>query len=97
MPESDIEQCVLRIVNYMGISEKTKRHAIKILEKIKKTNHLGGKDPMGITAAVLYIAANYTVENIPQRKFAKAAMITEVTLRNRCKGLRSLNLDLVRI
>lgn len=91
MPVSDIDQCVLRIANDMRISEKVKQHAIYILHFAKKRNHLAGKDPMGIAAAAIYLASMDHDENISQRKLAKAAMITEVTIRNRCNGLRSIN------
>ena len=91
MPVSDINQCVLRIANDMGISKKVKQHAIHILHFAQKRNHLAGKDPMGIAAAAIYIASMDHDENISQRKLAKVAMITEVTIRNRCNGLRSIN------
>jgi len=91
MPVSDINQCVLRIASDMGISKKVKQHAIHILHFAQKRNHLAGKDPMGIAAAAIYIASMDHDENISQRKLAKAARITEVTIRNRCNGLRSIN------
>ncbi len=91
MPVYDIEQCVLRIANDMGISEKVKQYAITILDNAKKRNHLAGKDPMGIAAAAIYLASLDIGEKISQRELAKTAMITEVTVRNRCKGLRSIN------
>jgi transcription initiation factor TFIIB len=42
-----------------------------------------GKDPMGIAATALYIACLNTGEKRTQTDIARAAGITEVTLRNR--------------
>jgi transcription initiation factor TFIIB len=90
MPVSDIEQCVLRIGKGMGVSEKVKKHAMTILNNAKKRNHLAGKDPMGVAAAAIYLASIDNGEKISQGELARTAMLTEVTVRNRCKGLRSI-------
>ena len=90
IPVSDIGQCFLRIANDMEISEKTKQYAIKILVNAKKRNHLEGKNPMGVVAAVIYLASMNSGEKISQKELAKTVMVTEVTIRNRCKGLRSI-------
>ncbi|MFQ5476957.1 MAG: transcription initiation factor IIB family protein [Nitrosopumilus sp.] len=90
MPVSDINQCVLRIGEDMDISEKVKQHTRTILDNAKKRNHLAGKDPMGVAAAAIYLASIDMDEKISQGDIARTAMLTEVTIRNRCKGLRSL-------
>ena len=90
MPVLNIEQCVLRIAKRMGISEKVKHRTMTILDSAKKQNHLAGKDPMGMSAAAIYIASMDIGEKISHRELARIAMITEVTIRNRCRGLRSL-------
>ena len=91
MPVSNIEQCVFRIAKKMEVPEKIKHHAIRILDYASKRNHLAGKDPMGISAAVIYLASMDYGGKISQRKLAKIAMITEVTIRNRCKGLQDIH------
>jgi transcription initiation factor TFIIB len=48
---------------------------------------------MGLAATVLYLSSLKTGENITQHDISNAAGITEVTLRNRVKDLRS-QLDL---
>jgi transcription initiation factor TFIIB len=48
---------------------------------------LGGKDPSGLAAAALYIAAIKNNEKKTQRDVATVASITEVTVRNRYKDL----------
>ena len=74
----------------MEISEKTKQYATTILDNAKKRNHLEGKNPMAIVAAVIYLASIDSGEKISQQELAKTARVTEVTIRNRCKGLRSI-------
>ena len=48
-----------------------------------------GKDPKGIAAATLYLAAKDTEEKRTQSSIAQIARITEVTLRTRAKQIWS--------
>jgi transcription initiation factor TFIIB len=48
-----------------------------------------GKNPMGLAATVLYASSLKTGENKTQKDIAEAASVTEVTLRNRLKDLKS--------
>ena len=53
-----------------------------------------GKDPMGLAASVLYLSSIKNGESITQMRIARAAGVTEVTVRNRFKNLKSkLQLD----
>ena len=90
IPVSDITQWVLRIANEVQISNKVKQHAITILDNAKKRNYLAGKEPMGIAAAAIYLASIKIGEKTSQQKLAKISMISDVTIRNRCNGLRSI-------
>jgi len=90
MPVVDSVQCIARIASQTGMSEKTKRHAIKILNKAEETQNSAGKDPMGLAASSLYLASLKTGEKISQKQVAVASGVTEVTIRNRCKGLKLL-------
>jgi len=62
--------------------------AVKILRKAEENKALTGKDPRGLAAAALYMACQETKERRVQRVIARAAGTTEVTLRNRYRGLR---------
>ena len=90
MPVVDSVQCIARIASRAGMSEKTKRYAIKILKKAEESQSLAGKDPMGLAASSLYLASLKTGEKISQKQVALASGVTEVTIRNRCKGLKLL-------
>ena len=93
MPVVDPIKCVARIASKAGLSEKTKREATKILQTAEEVKISAGKDPMGLAAAALYVACVTNGENKTQRDVAEAAGVTEVTIRNRYKGLKvALNL-----
>jgi transcription initiation factor TFIIB len=47
------------------------------------------KSPMGLAATVLYISCIRNDENKTQKSIAEAAGVTEVTIRNRIKDLRT--------
>ena len=46
------------------------------------------KDPMGLAAAALYVACVLENEKKTQKEIAEIANVTEVTVRNRYKGLK---------
>ncbi len=91
MPVVDSVQCIARIASQIGLSEKTKRYAMKILKKAEQDQSSSGKDPMGLAASALYLAGLKLGEKISQKQVAVASGVTEVTIRNRCKGLKSLD------
>ncbi len=92
MPVIDPIQCIARISSKLKIPEKTKRYAAKILKEAQERKESSGKDPMGLAASALYISCVKNGISITQRQVAVAAGITEVTIRNRCKGLKQANI-----
>ena len=90
MPVVDPVKGVSRIASIAKLSEKSKRKAVAILEKAKKLGIVSGKDPMGIAAAALYLACISTGEVKSQKDISIASGVTEVTIRNRCAGLRKM-------
>ena len=88
MPVVDPTQCVAKIASKLQISEKTKRYGIKVLREAQEHEESAGKDPMGLAAAALYLSCVKNGEDRTQRDIAEAANVTEVTIRNRYKGLR---------
>jgi len=94
-PINDPLTYVSKIAERTGISGKSQGKAIEILREARKKRGLAGRDPMGLAAAALYIASVQNNEKKTQRDIAKAANVTEVTVRNRYKTLKKqLNLDL---
>jgi transcription initiation factor TFIIB len=87
MPSHDPLGYVSRISEKAKISGKVQGVAFKILRKAKRKRITMGKDPAGIAAAVLYIASQIEGESVTQKEIAEAAGTTEVTVRNRKKGI----------
>lgn len=93
MPVVDPVKGISRIASVAELSEKSKRKAVVILDKAKKMGMVAGKDPMGIAAAALYLACISTGETKSQKDISVASGVTEVTIRNRCAGLKKLILE----
>ena len=89
MPLIDPMKCVVRVANKANLSERTKRVALNIMKDVTKSGISAGKDPMGLAASVLYLACLRTDESKTQTDIAEAAGVTEVTVRNRYKNLKS--------
>jgi transcription initiation factor TFIIB len=62
LPVTDSVQCVARIASQIGIQEKTKRHAVRVLKTAQKNEISAGKDPMGLAAAAYTSHASKTVK-----------------------------------
>jgi len=90
IPVADPVKGVSRIASLAGLGEATKRKALILLNKAKKIGMVAGKDPMGIAAAALYLACISTGGNKTQKEISIASGVTEVTIRNRCVGLKKL-------
>jgi transcription initiation factor TFIIB len=88
MPVPDPIKCVSRIANKADISEKSKRKALEMIRMALDAKISAGKGPMGLAATALYIACVLNGENKTQKDVAEAAGVTEVTLRNRYRGLK---------
>ena len=90
MPVADPINGSARIASVAGLGEKTKRKAIELLKKAKKIGMVAGKDPMGLAAAALYLSCISDGKNTTQKDISNASGVTEVTIRNRCSGLKHL-------
>jgi transcription initiation factor TFIIB len=95
MPIADPMAYISKIAERAGISGQIQTLAFRILKEAKKNCVISGKDPMGLAAAALYIACVKSNDKKPQKDIARAAGVTEVTVRNRYKSLkRQLGLEL---
>jgi transcription initiation factor TFIIB len=91
VPLIDHAKYIVKVANNLNFDEKIKRKALELMEQAQKKNILVGKDPVSIAASILYLVnLAEGQQNSPrtQAEIAKAAGITEVTLRNRSKELR---------
>jgi transcription initiation factor TFIIB len=88
MPVRDPSKYVSRIASKAGANERISRIALEVLKRAQEANGSAGKDPMGLAAAALYVASVMENSGMTQKDFAQAAGVTEVTIRNRYKGLK---------
>ncbi len=89
MPVSEPLTFISKIAEKNNISGKTQGIAIAILREARVRRFASGKDPMGMAAASLYIACLQNDEKVTQKDIAEAAGVTEVTVRNRYKALKT--------
>ncbi len=89
MPVADAARSVNRVASRVGYSERVVRRAIEIVGIIERREISAGKSPMGLAGASLYLAGVLEGEIRTQKEIADAAGVTEVTVRNRYKGLRA--------
>ena len=89
MPVADAARSVNRIASKVGFSERVARKAIEIVRITEEKEISAGKSPMGLAAASLYLAGVIEGQVKTQKEIAEAAGVTEVTVRNRYKGLRA--------
>ena len=89
VPLVDQIKCIAKVANKANLSEKTKRQAIRIMDEVTEKQISAGKNPMGFAATILYLSCIKTGEIKTQTDIAQAAGVTEVTLRNRFKELKS--------
>jgi transcription initiation factor TFIIB len=89
VPLVDPMKCIAKIANKAKLTEKTKRMAMDIMHDLVGKEISAGKLPMGLAATVLYMACLTNDESKTQKEIADAAGVTEVTIRNRFKDLKT--------
>ena len=87
MPVDEPTKFVPSIAAKLHLRRDTELKAINILNSAKLKQGLTGKDPRGLAAAALYMACLSNDDRRIQKEVAMAAGTTEVTLRNRLRGL----------
>ena len=70
---------ISKIAEKTGISREVQGHAVKILREAKRKHVTIGKDPMGVAAAVLYIACQLNGQDVTQKDIAQVADVTEAS------------------
>ncbi|MDP2900117.1 MAG: TFIIB-type zinc ribbon-containing protein [Candidatus Bathyarchaeota archaeon] len=89
MPVDGPVKFVASIAAKLKLRRDTEQMAINILQLAKIRQALTGKDPRGLAAAALYKACLENDDRRIQKEVALAAGTTEVTLRNRLRGLET--------
>lgn len=90
MPIDGPMKFIPSIAAKLKLRRDTEQLAVDILRRARNRNGLSGKDPRGLAAAALYMACNLNEDRRIQKDVAEAAGTTEVTLRNRLRGLEKI-------
>ncbi|HKI08664.1 MAG TPA: transcription initiation factor IIB [Nitrososphaeraceae archaeon] len=97
VPLIDPGKYIVKVANNLNFDEKIKRKALELMELAQKKNLVVGKDPISMAASIIYLVNLSETKPRTQAEIAKAAGVTEVTVRNRSKELRKkLDVSLVR-
>ncbi|TFG34613.1 transcription initiation factor IIB [Candidatus Thorarchaeota archaeon] len=90
MPISSPEMYVSRFISELDLPAEVQCTTIDILERAKNVRGLvTGRDPRGLAAAAIYVAAIMHNCRVTQRDISRISGVTEVTIRNRYKELVS--------
>ncbi len=87
IPISNAKDYIPRFCADLKLSYQVQKKAADIIDMAINKSITSGKDPTGIAAAAIYIAAILKGERQSQREIADVAHVTEVTIRNRYKEL----------
>ena len=88
VPLIDPRKYIVKVANNLNFDEKIKRKALELMELAQKKNLVVGKDPISMAASIIYLVNLSETKPRTQAEIAKAAGVTEVTVRNRSKELR---------
>ena len=94
IPLIDPMKCIIKISNNLDLSEKTKRKAMHIMDKVIRSRISAGKNPMGLASSILYLSCLFNGDHRNQTIFAQAAGVTEVTIRNISRILKNHSISI---
>jgi transcription initiation factor TFIIB len=97
LPIDDPVKYVSKIASKVNIGQKVQNEAVGILREARRRGIAAGKGPVGLAAAALYVATLLQGKEITQRELAEASGVTEVTIRNRYKGLKRGLTDILQL
>jgi transcription initiation factor TFIIB len=92
VPIDDPLKYVAQIASKLNLNQSLQNNAVAILREARQKKVTAGKGPVGIAAAAIYVSSRLHRMELTQRELADVAGVTEVTIRNRYKGLLQ-NLD----
>ena len=88
MPISSPAMYVPRVISDLGLPTEVQCTTMQILERAGEIRGLiTGRDPRGLAAAAIYVAAIINDCRVTQRDISRVSGVTEVTIRNRYKEL----------
>lgn len=82
LDQYDMSAFVTRMANNVGLRERTKRDALKMLDGLQGSRIADGKNPVAFATAALYVVSLLNGEPVTQSRMASASGISAVTIRN---------------
>ena len=89
MPVLRGPEYVTLICNRLQMSEKTKREALRIFSMVQKSRISIGKNPRALAGSIIYLASQNCNEFLRQVEICQVAEISTVSLRKRCKEIKT--------
>jgi transcription initiation factor TFIIB len=80
---------VTLLSNRLSLSERTKREALRIYSIVQQKRISLGKNPRALAGAIIYLASQNCNEFLRQVEICQIADISTVSLRKRCKEIKS--------
>ena len=81
---------VTLISNRLKLTERTKREALRIFSLVQHSRISIGKNPRAFAGAIIYIASQDCNEFLRQVEVCQVADISTVSLRKRCKEIKTI-------
>jgi transcription initiation factor TFIIB len=81
---------VTLISNRLKLTERTKREALRIFSLVEHSRISIGKNPRAFAGAIIYIASQDCNEFLRQVEVCQVADISTVSLRKRCKEIKTI-------
>jgi transcription initiation factor TFIIB len=93
----DPTKAIVKVGSSLGLSEKTVREALMVLDEIRKHGSTAGKEPTGLAGTLLYLMSLKNGDKVTQKEISEAAGVTEVTIRNRAREIKEKHQDLFQL
>jgi transcription initiation factor TFIIB len=94
MPPTSPQYYIPRFCGQLGLNGETQKKVKELLIEASENGLICGRSPVAMVGALIYIASLLTHQKRTQAEIAHVANVTEVTIRNRYKELKTvLELD----
>lgn len=85
---------VNRFCSMLDLNNDVRKKAKEIIKKSEEAGITNGKDPTGIAAGAIYLAAILGAQHRTEREISEISGITSATIRTRCKEMEELGLSI---
>ncbi|MEF8800910.1 MAG: transcription initiation factor IIB family protein [Halolamina sp.] len=90
---ADPTEFLARFASELDLGQATRRRARDLATEAVEMGHANGRNPSGVAAGALYLAAQYEGEALTQTEAAEVASVTAVTVRTTYQTLQNRRID----